>query len=88
MTAAKNPFEGTPTFERYPSSGIDILVVGAGLGGLTFAIETHRKGHDVRIIDRRPHFNDYGRLIIISTILSPGKADNLQAISSPFNSLR
>jgi hypothetical protein len=27
-------------------------------------------------------------LIIISTILSPGKADNLQAISSPFNSLR
>ncbi|KAF4950453.1 hypothetical protein FSARC_13189 [Fusarium sarcochroum] len=59
MTVAKNPFEGTPTFTRYPPSGINILVVGAGLAGLTFAIEAYRKGHDVSVIDRRPHFNDY-----------------------------
>lgn len=71
MTVAKNAFEGTPIFDRYPPSGINILIVGAGLGGLAFAIEAHRKGHDVHIIDRRAHFNDYGRLIIISNVRSP-----------------
>ncbi|KAF5011313.1 hypothetical protein FDECE_2563 [Fusarium decemcellulare] len=62
MKVSRNPFEGTPVFDRYPSSGIDILIVGGGLGGLSFAIEAYRKGHDVRVIDRRPHFNDYGKI--------------------------
>lgn len=62
-TAKLNPFENTPVFERYPSSGLDILVVGGGIAGLSFAIEACRKGHQVRIIDRRPHFEDYGTYV-------------------------
>lgn len=40
--------------EREPSTGISVLVVGAGIGGLTFAIEAYRKGHDVRVVERSP----------------------------------
>lgn len=35
-----------------PPSGIDILIVGAGVGGLVAAIECYRKGHNVRIWER------------------------------------
>jgi UDP-galactopyranose mutase len=63
MTIDKSPFQDTPIFSRYPPTGISTLVAGAGIAGLSFAIEAHRKGHDVCVIDRRPHFNDYGRMI-------------------------
>lgn len=46
--------------KRYPSSGISILVIGGGIAGLAFAIEAHRKGHDIRIIEKRAHFEDFG----------------------------
>ncbi|KAI1503375.1 hypothetical protein F5X99DRAFT_375941 [Biscogniauxia marginata] len=36
----------------YPSSGIDVLVIGTGLAGLTAAIECTRKGHNVQILER------------------------------------
>jgi heterodisulfide reductase subunit A-like polyferredoxin len=39
--------------EPEPNTGISILVVGAGIAGLTFAIEACRKGHNVRVIERR-----------------------------------
>ncbi|EWZ43042.1 hypothetical protein FOZG_07789 [Fusarium oxysporum Fo47] len=39
---------------RYPSTGINVLIAGAGLGGMTCALECWRKGHNVRIIDRSP----------------------------------
>lgn len=45
---------------REAPSGIDLLVVGAGPGGLSAAIECHRKGHNVRVIERRPDFNTFG----------------------------
>ncbi|KAF2844830.1 putative monooxygenase [Plenodomus tracheiphilus IPT5] len=32
---------------KHPSTGIDVLVVGAGMGGLTTALECWRKGHNV-----------------------------------------
>ncbi|KAH7202926.1 hypothetical protein IWW34DRAFT_673311 [Fusarium oxysporum f. sp. albedinis] len=75
MTVIKNPFEKAPVFSRYPPSGINILVAGAGIAGLSFAIEAHRKGHEVCVIDRRPHFNDYGDFIAIqsSALRSPEK---------------
>lgn len=38
--------------KRDPPSGIDVLIVGAGVGGLVAAIECHRKGHAVRIWER------------------------------------
>lgn len=61
MSDIKNQFEGTPTVRRHPASDINVLVAGAGIGGLSFAIEAYRKGHDVCVIDRRPHFDDYGK---------------------------
>ena len=36
----------------YPSTGIDVLIVGTGFGGLTAALEFTRKGHSVRILER------------------------------------
>ncbi|CAJ2503414.1 Uu.00g108080.m01.CDS01 [Anthostomella pinea] len=36
----------------YPSTGIDVLIVGAGFGGLTAALEFTRKGHNVRVLER------------------------------------
>lgn len=33
--------------ERQPSTGLDVLIVGAGMGGLTTALECWRKGHNV-----------------------------------------
>lgn len=36
----------------YPSTGIDVLIVGTGFGGLTAALEFTRKGHNVRILER------------------------------------
>lgn len=38
--------------KRYPLTGIDVLVVGAGVGGLTAALECYRKGHNDRIFER------------------------------------
>jgi 2-polyprenyl-6-methoxyphenol hydroxylase-like FAD-dependent oxidoreductase len=38
--------------EREPPTGVDVLVVGGGIGGLTCAIEAYRKGHNVRILER------------------------------------
>lgn len=36
----------------YPKTGIDVLIVGTGFGGLTAALEFTRKGHNIRIIER------------------------------------
>lgn len=62
MAETPNKFANAKPIERQPSSGLSILVVGGGIAGLGFAIEAYRKGHDIRIIDRRPNFDDYGRL--------------------------
>jgi 2-polyprenyl-6-methoxyphenol hydroxylase-like FAD-dependent oxidoreductase len=48
--------------DRYPPSGLSILIVGGGIGGLTFAIEAYRKGHEVRVLEKRPNFEGYGKL--------------------------
>jgi len=50
-----------PTVERYPLNELSILIVGGGVEGLTFAIEAHRKGHDVRVLEKRPGFSGYGK---------------------------
>ncbi|TKA76108.1 hypothetical protein B0A49_03509 [Cryomyces minteri] len=44
----------------YPSTGIDVLVVGTGLAGLTAAIECTRKGHNVHILERNATINTAG----------------------------
>ena len=44
----------------YPATGIDVLVVGTGLAGLTAAIECVRKGHNVRVLERNASINTAG----------------------------
>ncbi|KAI1759384.1 FAD/NAD(P)-binding domain-containing protein [Hypoxylon sp. FL1150] len=44
----------------YPPTGIDVLIVGTGLAGLTASIECKRKGHNVRIIERHDDINTAG----------------------------
>ena len=44
----------------YPSSGIDVLIVGTGLAGLTAAIECTRKGHKVQVLERNATINTAG----------------------------
>lgn len=36
----------------YPPTGIDVIIVGTGFGGLTAALEFVRKGDTVRILER------------------------------------
>ncbi|KAF4627938.1 hypothetical protein G7Y89_g10216 [Cudoniella acicularis] len=38
----------------HPPTGITVLVVGAGVGGLMAALECVRKGHNVRIVEKSP----------------------------------
>ncbi|KAF4809860.1 FAD-dependent monooxygenase roqM [Colletotrichum siamense] len=46
-----------------PSSGIKVIVVGAGFGGLTAAIECHRQGHDVVVYESFPELKQLGDII-------------------------
>ncbi|KAH7087747.1 hypothetical protein FB567DRAFT_495851 [Paraphoma chrysanthemicola] len=45
---------------------LSIIVVGSGIGGLTFAIEAHRNGHHVRVFERRSKSTSTGEMIVIS----------------------
>lgn len=45
----------------YPDSGIDVLVVGTGLAGLTAAIECYRKGHRVQVLERHTEISTMGK---------------------------
>lgn len=42
-----NGTDGTGLPKRQPETGIDTLIVGAGVGGLMTALECWRKGHNV-----------------------------------------
>ena len=47
--------------KRGKPTGISVLVVGGDIAGLSFAIEAFRKGHDVRVIERRGQGEYYGK---------------------------
>jgi len=44
-------------------TGIKVVIVGAGFGGLTAAIECHRQGHDVEIYESFPELKSLGDII-------------------------
>lgn len=46
-----------------PKTGIKIVIVGAGFGGLTAAIEAHRQGHDPEIYEAFPELKSLGDII-------------------------
>ncbi|KAI8946936.1 FAD/NAD(P)-binding domain-containing protein [Xylaria longipes] len=45
---------------RLSSTGISIIVAGGGIGGLMFALEAWRQGHDVRIFEKTPKLDTLG----------------------------
>lgn len=47
----------------YPKTGIDVLIVGTGLAGLTAAIECVRKGHNVQVLERNSNINTAGEMM-------------------------
>ncbi|KAI0442929.1 hypothetical protein F4803DRAFT_561970 [Xylaria telfairii] len=47
----------------HPPTGIKVIVVGAGFGGLGAAIECHRQGHDVEIYEAFPELKQLGDII-------------------------
>ena len=42
-------------------SGIKVIIIGAGFGGLAAAIECSRKGHDVEVFEQAPAFAMLGK---------------------------
>lgn len=49
--------------ERYPDTGIQVIVVGGGIGGLTAALECWRKGMGVRVLESSPVPSSIGKNI-------------------------
>lgn len=47
--------------EREALSHIDVLIVGAGLGGLYAAIECYRQGHSPRVIESKNELEGLGQ---------------------------
>ena len=45
----------------HPPTGISVLVVGAGVGGVMAALECRRKGHSVRLVERAPSPSTAGK---------------------------
>ncbi|KAL1842827.1 hypothetical protein VTK73DRAFT_3021 [Phialemonium thermophilum] len=61
--SSTGPAAADPELERLSPSGIRVLVVGAGFGGLTAAIECHRKGHDVTVLEKVSELRPLGDII-------------------------
>lgn len=72
---------------RAPSTGVRVLIVGAGFAGLTAAIECRRQGHDVTVVDKFPELRTLGDIISLAPnsarIISrwPGVPKKLEPIS-------
>ena len=70
-----------------------ILVVGAGIGGLTFAIVARRRGHEVTVVEQRASFPEEGAGIVLGpnviAALRPLElADPILAQSHPVQEMR
>ncbi|KAI1165643.1 putative monooxygenase [Nemania serpens] len=70
-----------------PKNGVRVLVVGAGFAGLTAAIECHRKGHSVTLLEKFPELKLLGDIISFGPNSSrifqrwPGVSEQLDALS-------
>ncbi|KAI0811554.1 putative monooxygenase [Xylaria sp. FL0064] len=68
-------------------SGVRVIVVGAGFAGLTAAIECHRKGHNVILLEKFPELKLLGDIISFGPNSSrifqrwPGVAEQLDVLS-------
>jgi len=55
--------EEVPKTETKTKTGIKVVIVGAGFGGLTAAIECHLQGHDVTLLEAFPALKPLGDII-------------------------
>lgn len=80
-------------FPRLPSSGIRVIVVGAGFAGLAAAIECDRKGHHVTILDKVSELKPLGDIISFGQNAGrifakwPGVMEQFESIIHQSNSL-
>lgn len=51
---------------RYPSTGISVIVVGCGPGGLLAALEAWRKGNEVMVLEQAKEFSPAGDFFTIT----------------------
>lgn len=65
-----NGFDSNGGVQCDPPTGINCLIIGAGVGGLTAAIECHRKGHTVRVWERSESAVAGGKGTIIASVKS------------------
>ena len=52
-----------PEMKRGKPTGIDVLIVGGGLGGLMAAVEMVRQGHSARVLEAKPEIEGLGEFI-------------------------
>ena len=50
----------TPDMPLANPSGIDVLIVGGGIGGLFCAVEMYRHGHKVRVLESKKDVDTIG----------------------------
>lgn len=55
--------DDAPNTETKSKTGIKVIIVGAGFGGLTAAIECHLQGHDVVVLEAFPELKPLGDII-------------------------
>src|SRR5271154_6833840 len=59
-----DPFAvGPPDASTLPKSGIKVIIVGAGFGGLAAAIECHLAGHDVTLLEAVKELKPFGDIV-------------------------
>ncbi|KAI1324269.1 putative salicylate hydroxylase [Xylariaceae sp. FL0255] len=63
---AKHNIEDTVFAERQSVKPLDVIVVGAGIGGLMMALCLQQTGHNVRILEKRRNFSEVGAGIQIA----------------------
>jgi salicylate hydroxylase len=69
-------------------TGFDVLIIGAGICGLTTATALAQKGHRVRVLEHEGALNDFGGSITIlpsatRLLLSWGLEDGLKKYGTP-----
>lgn len=60
-----HPVETIDGVQRYPRTGIKVVVSGGGIGGMFAALECWRKGNDVQVIERNDSLSTLGDFFTI-----------------------